>query len=816
MFLKDKYDQFTERKVLKQYKKLVEKIRHYENNYKQLSDKEFQKIAFQLKKDANGNFDYIHDEDKIAKSFSVASEAVFRIENKRPYDSQLIGGLALAYGHIAEMKTGEGKTLTAILPTYLMALLGYGSHVITVNEYLAQRDRDEVAKVFEFLGMSVGLSISTTPKDEKKIAYESDVTYTTNSEVGFDLLRDNTTISIENKVLRKEGLYFGIVDEFDQVLVDDSKTPLISAISSEKDQSIYQQTDTFIKTLNNEDYEFDELMNQIRFSDAGAEKANKYFKVDNVYSDKNYVLSNALTQSLQANYTMQKNKDYIVEGTEILIVDISTGRALEGRRLQSGLHQAIEAKEGVPIQAPTITTATITYKNLFKEYKVLTGMTGTVHSIKDTIEETYEKQIIRIPVNKKNKRIDLTPIITTNQSEKIQTIVDLVIEINKTAQPILIGTPTVTESIILSRKFDNLKIKHNLLNAIDNAEEEKIIARAGKFGQITIATNMAARGTDIKISEEVEKIGGLFVVATTFFDNQRIDDQLKGRAARQGQKGTSIVIASLEDDLYKTHGNEGYIQKLKNKNYKLTKVFDSWNNQIRIWHTYELQKISESKMESSRKKDDDIEDNINDGSKFIYDLHKQIAKFNSYAELFQFETDEIDRINEVNYISKKEIQTAPSNSASIDMSLIKNPDLVLFTNQSKRSVYDNLVILAKLEEDIQLNDLETSTENLTEFESQKQMISKTINKVWQEKLEQLLLLKDAVNLRSYAQVVPKDEFLKEFLLVMDTCLLEIFTKSNYKLQIALNSYAANVTQSNRIIKTEVKTSKRINRKIHIL
>lgn len=473
-----------------------------------------------------------------------------------PYRVQIMGGIVLHNGDVPEMRTGEGKTLTATMPVYLNAIAGEGVHVITVNEYLSTRDATEMGEVYSWLGLSVGINLAAKSPAEKREAYNCDITYSTNSEVGFDYLRDNMVVRQEDMVQRP--LNFALVDEVDSVLIDEARTPLIvsGAVSSETNQ-LYIRADMFVKTLTSVDYVIDVPTKTIGLSDSGIDKAESYFNLSNLYDIENVALTHFIDNALRANYIMLLDIDYVVsEDGEILIVDQFTGRTMEGRRFSDGLHQAIEAKEGVRIQEESKTSASITYQNMFRMYKKLAGMTGTAKTEEEEFREVYNMRIIPIPTNRPIARIDHTDLLYPTLESKFRAVVEDVKTRHAKGQPILVGTVAVETSDLISRKLVEAGIPHEVLNAKNHFKEAQIIMNAGQRGAVTIATNMAGRGTDIKLGEGVRELGGLCVIGTERHESRRIDNQLRGRSGRQGDPGESQFYLSLEDDLMRRFGSD--------------------------------------------------------------------------------------------------------------------------------------------------------------------------------------------------------------------------------------------------------------------
>ena len=496
-------------------------------------------------------------EDLQVEAFAVAREAARRTIGEFPYKVQIMGAAAMHGGDIAEMKTGEGKTLTSTMCVYLNALSGEGVHVVTVNEYLASRDAEWMGQIYRFLGLSVGVNSRPLSPLQKREAYNCDITYTTNSELGFDYLRDNMVTDVKDRVLR--GLHVAIVDEVDSILVDESRTPLIISGGAKKTANLYLQADAFAKRLKGDDYEIDEKTRQIMLSEKGVHSAERYFKIKNLYDIEHTQLVHHITQALKANYIMKNEVEYVVQDNEIVIVDTFTGRTMPGRAYSDGLHQAIEAKEGVPIKEETTTLATITYQNFFRLYDKLAGMTGTAKTEEEEFLDIYNMRVIEIPTNRPVIREDYPDAIFANPRLKFNALIEEVKELYAKGQPVLVGTISVEASELVHQLLQKARIPHEVLNAKNHAREAEIIAKAGRPKSVTVATNMAGRGTDIKLTEESKALGGLAVLGSERHESRRIDNQLRGRAGRQGDPGESKFYLSLEDDLMRLFGSERMI-----------------------------------------------------------------------------------------------------------------------------------------------------------------------------------------------------------------------------------------------------------------
>ena len=559
-FLEKVFGTYSEREV-KKLQSIADKIEALDEGMQKLTDEELQAktVEFKERIQKGESLDSL-----LPEAFAVCREASSRVLGMKHFRVQLLGGMVLHQGRIAEMKTGEGKTLVATLPAYLNGLTGKGVHVITVNDYLAKTQMEEMGVLYNFLGLTTGCIIHGITPEQRRAAYACDITYGTNNEFGFDYLRDNMVIHMEDRVQR--DLNFCIVDEVDSILIDEARTPLIISGMGDKSTKFYNVADNFVKTLVNEkDFNVDEKANAVLLTEDGIVKAEKYFGIENYADSQNLELQHYVTQALKANYTMKADKDYMVKDNEVVIIDEFTGRLMEGRRYSDGLHQAIEAKEDVKIQRESKTLATITFQNYFRMYAKLSGMTGTALTEENEFREIYNLDVIVIPTNKPVQRIDQSDMVYKNQSGKYKAIVEEIVKSHEKGQPVLVGTASVDKSEYISSLLKKRGIKHQVLNAKYHAQEAEIISHAGELGMVTIATNMAGRGTDIKLGEGVREAGGLKVLGTERHESRRIDNQLRGRSGRQGDPGESIFFISLEDDLMRIFGSEriqGVIDKL--------------------------------------------------------------------------------------------------------------------------------------------------------------------------------------------------------------------------------------------------------------
>ncbi len=746
----------SEYKELQKFKKIADAIEALEPEMQKLTDEELVAKTIEFKEEIKKGTTL---DNLIVPAFAVAREAAYRVIGEKPYYVQLLGGLAIHFGNIAEMKTGEGKTLTEILPAYLNALSGEGVHIITVNEFLAQRDSEWMGEIFKFLGLSVGLNLRDLTPEEKREVYNADITYSTNNEVGFDYLRDNMVVRKEDRVQR--GLNFVIIDEVDSVLIDEARTPLIISGGKMNSKNLYMDSDIAVKRLKEEtDYTIDEKTKSVSLTEAGSEKVQAAFGIKNLYDEENTALVHHIIQALKANFGMKKDVDYMVndEG-EVVIIDQFTGRLMPGRQFSEGLHQAIEAKEGVKINEETKTMATITFQNLFRMYKKIAGMTGTAKTEEEEFRDIYNMYVIRIPTNKPVIRTDYTDLIFSTEAGKYKAIVEKIKEIHATGEPILVGTISVENNEKLSRMLKKEGIPHEVLNAKNHSREAEIIAKAGEKGAVTIATNMAGRGTDIKLGEGVVDLGGLFVIGTERHESRRIDNQLRGRAGRQGDPGASQFFVSFEDDLMRRFGTD-----------KIKMIVQS----LGMPEEQAIQnKMLSKSIETAQKK---VEGNNYDMRKHLLDYDNIISEqrviiYRKRNELLDAETErEIVLETFRNHIADLvEKHIAPEGK----LTKSDNEDIVEFVNNNllrKATVSVDDITGKKVEEvediiyNVVANEYETKTgefplEVIDQFE---RMISlRVIDSAWIEHITTMEHLKEGINLRGYAQTNPLQAYALE-------------------------------------------------------
>ena len=739
---------------IRRLEKMADKVFKYEDQMAALTDDQLKAKTVEFKERYQNGESL---DSLLYEAFAVVREGAKRVLGLFPYKVQVMGGIVLHHGDVPEMRTGEGKTLTATMPVYLNALSGKGVHVVTVNEYLSERDATEMGELYSWLGLSVGINLAAKSPMEKKEAYECDITYSTNSEIGFDYLRDNMVVRAENMVQRP--LNYALVDEVDSILIDEARTPLIvSGANAVETSQLYHMADHYVKSLDKDDYIIDVQSKTIGLSDSGIDKAESYFKLENLYDIENVALTHFIDNALRANYIMLLDIDYVVsEEQEILIVDQFTGRTMEGRRYSDGLHQAIEAKEGVPIQDETKTSASITYQNLFRMYKKLSGMTGTGKTEEEEFREIYNIRVIPIPTNRPVQRIDHSDLLYASIEAKFKAVVEDVKARYQKGQPVLVGTVAVETSDYISKKLVEAGVPHEVLNAKNHYKEAQIIMNAGQRGAVTIATNMAGRGTDIKLGEGVRELGGLCVIGTERHESRRIDNQLRGRSGRQGDPGESQFYLSLEDDLMKRFGSE-----------RLKGIFERLNMSEEAIESRMLTR----QVEAAQKR---VEGNN-------YDTRKQVLQYDDvmreqreiiYAQRYDVITADRDLAPEIQSMIKRTIgrvvdgharakqdekleailnfakyNLLPEDSISIeDLSGLSDKAIKEELFQRALQVYDSQVSKLRDEEAVK--------------EFQKVLILRVVDNKWTDHIDALDQLRNAVGLRGYAQNNPVVEYQAE-------------------------------------------------------
>ncbi len=752
-----------EYKELKRFGALADSIEALSSEYSELSDEKLKAKTNEFKERlVNGET----LDDILVEAFATIREAAKRVIGEYPFRVQLLGGIAIHYGNIAEMKTGEGKTLTTILPAYLNALTGKGVHVITVNEYLTTRNAEWMGKIFEFLGISVGVNLRELTPSEKRKEYEKDILYTTNNELGFDYLRDNMVVKKENRVQRE--LNFAILDEVDSILIDEARTPLIISGGKMESKNLYVSADTFVKTLKKDtDYTVDEKTKSVSLTEDGSDKACKFFKIDNLYDISNSALVHHIDQSLKANYGMQNDVDYVVQDGEVIIVDQFTGRLMKGRAFSEGLHQAIEAKEGVKINDETKTLATITFQNLFRMYNKLSGMTGTAKTEEEEFRNIYNMYVIEIPTNKDVIREDLPDLVFATKKAKFNAIVREIKERHSTGQPILVGTIAIETSELVSKMLTKENIKHEVLNAKNHAREAEIIAKAGEIGSVTIATNMAGRGTDIKLGEGVKELGGLCVIGTERHESRRIDNQLRGRAGRQGDPGVSQFFVSLEDELMVRFGTD------RIKTLMQTAGFDDQAIRSKIFtgSIESAQKRVEGNNFDIRKQLLQYDNVMNEQREIIYKRRNEILDSDSIHErvLDSFKDYISSIVNK--YLMSEEENKYETLKDYVNKNLLKMKKIKLSDIDDKMPEEVSQEIFEVLSEDYEKKINELPWELVSEFE--KAISLRVIDTNWMNHINNMEHLRDGVGLRGYANEDPLQAYIKEGYQIFDNMMDKI-------------------------------------------
>lgn len=746
----------SDAREIKRLGKKADKIDALKDEMAQLSDEELKAKTPEFKERLKNGETL---DDILIEAFAVAREGAKRVLGLFPFRVQLIGGMVLHGGNIAEMKTGEGKTLTATLPVYLNALGGEGVHVVTVNEYLAERDSTEMGELYKWLGLTVGVNTAEMSPDEKREAYNCDITYSTNSEIGFDYLRDNMVVYKEDMVQRP--LNFALIDEVDSVLIDEARTPLIISGQTEPSVTLYQRADRFVKTLTDGDYTIDWESKSISLTENGIRRGEKYFNTDNLYDVENSALNHHIDQALRANYIMTKDKDYVVsDDGEVLIVDSFTGRVMEGRRFSDGLHQAIEAKEHVEIQDGSKTMANITYQNLFRMYKKLSGMTGTAQTEAEEFREIYNMEVVSVPTNRPVVRDDRPDLLYPTLESKFKAVVKEIKKLHTKGQPVLVGTVAVETSEYLSRLLDRERIPHVVLNAKNHAREAEIVANAGQKGAVTIATNMAGRGTDIKLGPGVVELGGLAVIGTERHESRRIDNQLRGRSGRQGDVGMSQFYLSLEDDLMIRFGSE----RIKDLLSRMKVADEDAVIQSRL--------ISRQ-VESAQKR---VEGNNYDARKNVlqYDDVMRAQREVIYAERQQVIMEEhslkdvlmpmvyrtIDRVVDAHTAKTKKSYDLDTIVEFARTTLVNENDINIedLEGKSANEIKDYLKQLAD-QMYKQKEDALYTPEQILEFE--KVVILRVVDQHWTDHIDAMDQLRQSVGLRGYGQLNPLVEYQQE-------------------------------------------------------
>jgi len=746
-------------KVLKQAEKQAELVMALEPNVQQLSDEQLQNKTLEFKERIEQGESL---DDLLVEAFAVVREASTRILGMKPYRVQVVGGIALHGGNIAEMKTGEGKTLTSTMPAYLNALSGKGVHIITVNDYLASRDAKEMGELFQWLGLTVGLNLAGMPSEEKQKQYACDITYSTNNELGFDYLRDHMVLYEKQMVQRK--LNYAIVDEVDSILIDEARTPLIISGGQKRTANLYVQTDRFVKGLKEElDYNIDIKTKNIQLNENGIGKAESAFQISNLYDIKHAVLLHHINNALKANYIMGRDIDYVVQEDEIVIVDQFTGRLMKGRAYSEGLHQAIQAKEAVPIKQETSTLATITFQNLFRLYNKLSGMTGTAKTEEEEFRNIYNMLVVEVPTNRPVIREDANDLVYKNMKAKFNAVVEEVVNRHKKGQPILLGTVAVETSEYVSQLLRKKGVPHNVLNAKNHEREAEIIMDAGKKGAVTIATNMAGRGTDIKLTDEVKELGGLAVIGTERHESRRIDNQLRGRSGRQGDPGYTRFYLSFEDELMRRFGTDrmhtmvdrfGLDENEPIEHKLVTKSVES------------AQKRVEGNNYDTRKNLLEYDDVIRRQREVIYKQRQDILVQDDLTEvIFGMVDSSIERIvqrfapQEVDPKAKEQLYNYEGLLVYLNTNLFPNNKLIE-TDLTGKTKQEMVAYITELVKDSYQTKKESIDPNVFK-EFQKVIVLRVVDTHWMNHIDAMDALRQGIHLRSYGQTNPLLEYQSE-------------------------------------------------------
>ncbi|PYZ95832.1 preprotein translocase subunit SecA [Alteribacter lacisalsi] len=742
----------TDARQIKKWQKTVDQINELEESMKKLSDDDLKNKTeeFKSRYEKGETLD-----DLLPEAFAVTREASTRVLKMRHFDVQLIGGVCLHKGDISEMKTGEGKTLMATLAVYLNTLSGKGVHVVTVNDYLAKRDSVEMGRLYEFLGLTVGLNYNGLSKDEKREAYKCDVLYSTNNELGFDYLRDNMVIYLRQKVQRK--LHFAIVDEVDSILIDEARTPLIISGSAEKSTQLYTAANSFVRMLKEEeDYTYDEKTKNVQMTDDGVSKAERVFKIDNLFDQAHVQLNHHINQAVKAHVVMKRDDDYVVQDGEVSIIDQFTGRIMKGRRYSDGLHQAIEAKEGLEIKRESMTMASITFQNYFRMYEKLAGMTGTAKTEEEEFRNIYNMNVYSIPTNEPIARDDRPDLIYKTMDAKFKAIVEKIKELYDNGQPVLVGTVSVDTSELIAGMLKRKGVRHNVLNAKNHAREAEIIENAGQQKAVTIATNMAGRGTDIKLGAGVKELGGLYVLGTERHESRRIDNQLRGRSGRQGDPGKSQFYLSLEDVLMRRFGSENMANMMDKLGLEEDQPIES---KLVSRAVEQAQKRVEGNNFDARKQLLQYDDVMREQRDIIYEQRNEVLDSDNLKPI-------VEKMIESTIERNVQLYT-PADEVPEDWNLQGIVDYINATvlNEKEIEVKDlngldpeemTELITERAMEEYQAKEEEFTPERMREFE--KVVLLRTVDSKWTSHIDQMDQLRQGIHLRAYGQNDPLREY----------------------------------------------------------
>ncbi|ENQ3078379.1 preprotein translocase subunit SecA [Bacillus cereus] len=744
----------TNERQIKRMQKTVDKIEALADQMSPLTDEQLKGKTVEFKERLTKGETV---DDVLPEAFAVVREAATRVLGMRPYPVQLMGGIALHEGNISEMKTGEGKTLTSTLPVYLNALTGKGVHVVTVNEYLAQRDAGEMGQLHEFLGLTVGINLNHMSREEKQAAYAADITYSTNNELGFDYLRDNMVLYKEQCVQRP--LHFAIIDEVDSILIDEARTPLIISGQAQKSAELYIFANAFVRTLTNEkEYSFDVKTKNVMLTEEGINKAEKSFHIENLFDLKHVALLHHINQALRAHVVMQRDTDYVVQEGEIVIVDQFTGRLMKGRRYSEGLHQAIEAKEGVEIQNESMTLATITFQNYFRMYEKLSGMTGTAKTEEEEFRNIYNMQVIVIPTNKPIVRDDRADLIFKTMEGKFNAVVNDIVERHKKGQPVLVGTVAIETSELISKMLTRKGVRHNVLNAKNHAREAEIVAEAGHQGAVTIATNMAGRGTDIKLADGVREVGGLAVIGTERHESRRIDNQLRGRSGRQGDSGVTQFYLSMEDELMRRFGADNMKAMMDRLGMDDTQPIES---KMVSRAVESAQKRVEGNNYDARKQLLQYDDVLRQQREVIYKQRQDVMESENLRGIVEgMMHSTVERA--VALHTQEELEEEWNIAGLVEYlnsTLLQDGDVK--EDELRRLAPEEMIdsIFAKVKAHYDEKEAQMPEAQIREFE--KVVVFRVVDSKWMDHIDAMDHLREGIHLRAYGQIDPLREYQME-------------------------------------------------------
>lgn len=791
------------KKEIKKLNKIADQVEALASQMEQLNDEELKEKTTEFK-ERYQNGETL--EQLLPEAFAVCREASRRVLGMYPFRVQIMGAATLNEGNIAEMKTGEGKTLTATMAVYLNALTGKGVHVVTVNEYLAGRDASQMGELYNFLGLSVGLNLNSLSKEEKREAYAADITYSTNNELGFDYLRDNMVLYKEERVQRP--LHYAVIDEVDSILIDEARTPLIISGQAGKSAKLYVQSNMFVRLLKvDEDYTYEETSKGVTLTETGIGKAEKAFGIDNLFDLSHVRLLHAINQSLKAHVSMHRDVDYVVQDGEIVIVDGFTGRLMKGRRYSDGLHQAIEAKEGVDIQNESMTMATITFQNYFRMYEKLAGMTGTAKTEEEEFRNIYNMQVVVIPTNKPIARDDKADLIYATMSGKFNAVAADIAERHKNGQPVLVGTVAIETSEIISNLLDKHKIPHNVLNAKNHEREAEIIANAGNKGAVTIATNMAGRGTDIKLGEGVLEIGGLAVIGTERHESRRIDNQLRGRSGRQGDPGVTQFYLSLEDELMRRFGSD----KMK---AMMTRLGMDDSQPIQSGMVSKAVESAQKRVEGNnfdaRKRLLQYDDVLRQQREVIYKERRDVLETDNMRALVESMIQEsVENIVGIHTQGDQKEWNFKAIEDYIQANLLEEGAIKASDLEGKSPEEMIQFIYGKVQNHYDEKEQQLSPERMREFE--KVILLRSIDTKWIDHIDAMDQLRQGIHLRAYGQTDPLREYEQEgFAMFEDmiSAIREDVSKYAMKAQIRNNLEREEVAKGQAVNPKEEATPKK--------